>query len=190
MVPTHSPKPPGRSAALLLSAAVPVTQFSRFCNRLTEYGLLGLGTLMTLVVVSQVFCRYILNSSLFWSEELARYLLVWLTFLGTTVAYWRGLHPGVDLIYSRLGSKARLLNRLAIHLLCLFFFAIIIRYGVEFAYFVRMQTTPALALPKWIIFSIIPVSGALLSLHGIGMLLYELCPRQVQDEINQRLRNG
>ncbi len=187
MLPLIPSEPRGRSISLLALLALQTARFSSFCNRLTEHSLLGLGSLMTLVVVSQVFCRYVLNSSLFWSEELARYLLVWLTFLGAAVAYWRGMHPGVDLIYSRLGSQAKLFNRLLVHLLCLFFFFIIIRYGIEFAYFVRLQTTPALMLPKWIIFSIIPASGLLLSLHGLAMLLFELCPGKVQDEIKTRI---
>jgi hypothetical protein len=56
-------------------------------NSWIEYLLFGLGFTMTVVVAVQVFFRYVLNQSLFWSEELARYLLVWLSFLGASVAY-------------------------------------------------------------------------------------------------------
>ncbi len=58
----------------------PLERLSTSCNRYTEGFLLLLGLTMAAVVILQVFCRYILNYSLFWSEELARFLLVWLTF--------------------------------------------------------------------------------------------------------------
>ena len=126
---------------------------------------------MTVIVILQVFCRYALNHSLFWSEELARYLLVWLTFTGATVAYYRNMHPGVDVLFKRLQRKNRRRLRLLVHLVSLIFFLIIIWYGSSFAYFIRAQTTPALALPKWLVFSIIPLSGLLFTLHGAAFLL-------------------
>jgi len=67
-------------------------------NRSIEYFISGLGFSMSILVAVQVFCRYVLNSSLFWSEELARYMLVWISFFGATVAYYRNLHPGVDVL--------------------------------------------------------------------------------------------
>jgi hypothetical protein len=80
----------------------PLDRFSRRTNAVVEQSLLGLGILMIGVVAAQVFFRYVLNHSLFWSEELARYILVWLTFLGASVAYRRGVHPRIDLFVSRL----------------------------------------------------------------------------------------
>jgi TRAP-type C4-dicarboxylate transport system permease small subunit len=47
-------------------------------------------------------------------------------------------------------------------------------FGVKFSYFVRLQISPALYLPKWIIFSIIPISGLILLIHGLAFLFSEL----------------
>ena len=143
-------------------------------NFFAERSLLFLGLTMAAVVISQVFCRYIFNHSLFWSEELARYLLVWLTFLGASVAYQRDMHPGVDFLYSRMPMRFKRYSRLLIHILSLALFSVMIWYGCKFAYFVKAQTTPALSLPKWSIFSIIPISGMLLFLHATAKLLQEL----------------
>lgn len=148
-------------------------KLSLACNRITEHSLLLLGCAMSAIVIAQVFCRYILNHSLFWSEELARYILVWLTFLGCCVAYYRGMHPGITFLYRRMPERFRKISRIVILVISLFFFWIMIWYGSQFAFFVRAQTTPALSLPKWIIFSIIPISGAILTLHAIAMLLGE-----------------
>ena len=146
----------------------------RRINAAMEYGLAGMGLLMAAIVAVQVFCRYVLNHSLFWSEEVARFLLVWLTFLGATVAYYRGAHPGVDALYNRLPASAQKACRVGVHLLSLAFFAVMTLYGVRFAYFVRLQITPALSLPKWLPFAVIPCSGAVLALHALAFLLREL----------------
>jgi TRAP-type C4-dicarboxylate transport system permease small subunit len=152
-------------------------RISLACNRYTERSLLVLGLTMSVIVIAQVFCRYVLNHSLFWSEELARYILVWLTFLGSSVAYFRGMHPGINIIYRRLPAQMRRLVKILVLLLSLVFFMIMIWYGAQFSFFVRAQTTAALTLPKWIIFSIIPVSGAILSLHTVAMLTGEISRR-------------
>lgn len=144
------------------------------CNRFTERSLLVLGLAMSVIVIAQVFSRYILNHSLFWSEELARYILVWLTFLGSCVAYYRGMHPGINLIYRRLPRHLKRISKILVLLLSLVFFSVMIWYGFQFSFFVRLQTTAALSLPKWTIFSIIPISGIILSLHAVAMLSKEI----------------
>ena len=149
-------------------------RISRTINNWVEYVLFGLGFAMSVVVAIQVFCRYVLNYSLFWSEELARYLLVWLTFLGASVAYRRNLHPGIDIVYARMTASFRRLISIVIQGISMVLFGIMIIYGVQFSYFVRLQISPALYLPKWIIFSIIPISGLVFMIHGITFLLYEI----------------
>jgi len=149
-------------------------KLSLACNRLTERSLLVLGVAMSAIVIAQVFCRYILNHSLFWSEELARYILVWLTFLGTCAAYYRGMHPGINLFSKRLPARLKHVAKIIVLLMSIAFFWVMIWYGIQFALFVKLQTTAALALPKWIIFAIIPVSGIILTLHALAMLFSEI----------------
>jgi TRAP-type C4-dicarboxylate transport system permease small subunit len=61
-----------------------------------------------------------------------------------------------------------------VHVASLALFAVMIVYGCQFAYFVRLQISPALYLPKWIILSIIPLSGAILMVHGLTFLKAEI----------------
>ena len=151
-----------------------VERLSASCNRYAERTVFVIGLTMTIIVIVQVFSRYVLNHSLFWSEEMARYLLVWLTFLGASVAYYRGMHPGINLFQQRFSRHLKNRLRIIVHIFSLAFFAVMIWYGTEFAYFVRLQTTPALSLPKWLVFAVIPASGALLALHAIVFLLRDL----------------
>ncbi len=142
-----------------------LADISRTINRAVEWSLAGLGLSMVVVVAAQVFCRYVLNHSLFWSEELARYLLVWLTFLGATVAYHRRAHPSIDILQARVGPKAGRAMAVAGYLAALMFFGVLTVYGLQFAHFVRAQISPALQIPKWIVMLALPLSGTILCLH-------------------------
>lgn len=148
-----------------------LNRLSSSVNQAVEYLLFVLGFSMALVVALQVFFRYVLNNSLFWSEELARFLLVWLTFLGASAAYRRGVHPGIDVFFSRMPTVMQRISMILVHLSSLFLFGVMIFFGCRFAWFVRSQISPALHMPKWIIMSIIPASGTLLAIHGLVFLL-------------------
>jgi TRAP-type C4-dicarboxylate transport system permease small subunit len=154
-----------------------IEAFARFNTRLgktVDSLLSALGISMAAIVTLEVFCRYLLNHSLFWAEELARYILVWLTFLGATAAYRRKAHPGIEILSSKMGPRLHRANTIFVHCISLSLFLVMIYYGINFSYFVRLQITPALSLPKWIIFAIIPVSGLVFVCHCLLFLLQDL----------------
>jgi TRAP-type C4-dicarboxylate transport system permease small subunit len=127
-----------------------------------------LGIIMTIVVASQVFSRYVLNHSLFWSEELARLILVWLTFFGATVAYYHGLHPGVDTVVKRLPENLKRITELISYLAGMVLFTVMVVWGAKFAWFVKLQVTPALNLPKWVVMAVVPVCGIIFLIHALA----------------------
>ncbi|MBU8849491.1 MAG: TRAP transporter small permease [Desulfobacterales bacterium] len=133
-----------------------------------------MGFTMAMIVAVQVFCRYVLNQSLFWSEELARFLLVWLTFLGASTAYYRKVNPGVDFLYAKLPQLLKKASSIFTHLSSMALFIVMVIYGCKFAWFVRLQISPALQIPKWIVLSIIPISGVILMIHAATLLISEL----------------
>lgn len=147
---------------------------SRRLNLWVEMLLSVLGLGMAAIVAAQVFARYVLNHSLFWSEELARYLLVWLTFLGASSAYHRGVHPGVDILFVRMPPGIRKSAAIIVHLAAMILFGVMIWFGCRFAYFVRLQISPALSLPKWALFGIIPVCGMIFMVHALACLAREM----------------
>ena len=151
-----------------------IRKASFLINQWIEYLLFGMGFTMALIVAVQVFCRYVLNQSLFWSEELARFLLVWLTFLGASSAYYRKVNPGVDFLYIKLPIVLKKTSSILTHLASMALFIVMTVYGCKFAWFVRMQISPALQIPKWIILSIIPISGVILMIHAATFLFTEL----------------
>ncbi len=134
----------------------------------------SMGMAMAAIVGAQVFSRYVLNHSLFWSEELARVLLIGLTFFGATVAYYRKAHPGVDGVYRRLPPLGRKWADILVTVSGIGLFWIMIIRGIEFSWFVRLQITPALGLPKWVVLGLVPVSGLVFMIHGLSFLFQDI----------------
>ena len=146
---------------------------SQALNRRVKGVVCAMGMVMALVVAVQVVARYAFNHSLFWSEELARFLLIWLSFLGATVAYCHGVHPGVDSLVRRLPERWRTAAALLSFLAGAVLFTVMVVSGTQFAWFVRLQIFPATGIAKWIIMMVVPVSGVIFLVHclaGMGRL--------------------
>ena len=73
-----------------------------------EFILVACLTSMVIMVLGNVVLRYTLNSGIDISEEMSRYLFVWLTFIGAVVVMREHLHLGVDMLVGKFGRKGRL----------------------------------------------------------------------------------
>ena len=73
-------------------------RFDRWLGALESAVLAALVALITAVTFAQVFARYVLSSPLIWSEELARYLFVWIVLIGAAAAVRLNEHFGLDLL--------------------------------------------------------------------------------------------
>ena len=91
----------------------------RYCQLLSVLMVIGLA-LMVVLVFTNVVMRYAFNSGITMSEELSRWLFVWVTFLGAIVAMHEGAHLGSDMLVSRLSVRGKKLCLLLGHLLMLF----------------------------------------------------------------------
>lgn len=122
---------------------------------------------MVFVVSLQVFSRYALAHSLSWSEECARYTLVWITFLGAAVGVKRKVHIGIDYFVSKLPKKFQQKIALLNIFLTALFSGIVLKEGFSF---VRQtlelgQRSPAMNVPMAVVYSVIPFSGVLMIFH-------------------------
>ncbi len=148
-----------------------VSYCSGQANRAVEWFLFVIGFGMAMLIGVQVFCRYGLNHSLFWSEEIGRICLVWISFLGASAAYKRKAHIGIDVVVSRLPERAARGCELVVLLLSSVFFVILVVYGIAFIRFVWGQKTAALGINQGIPYMALPLSGALFLLHTLDRML-------------------
>lgn len=129
---------------------------------------------MIVVFIAVVF-RYALNSPLTWSDELATYLLVIITFFGSYVALREKMLAKIDLLVDRLPRKPRLVTRFIAYLMSLSLLIAIVCVGSQLAFspVVMKQTTPSMQLPMFWFFLIIPAS-AILMINHILIQAYDL----------------
>lgn len=136
-------------------------------NRLMEGLLLVAGVAIAIILFAQVLARY-MGASLSWSEEVGRYLLVSITFLGATVAYKRANFIGLAGFGARLGpTMERAIVRL-LQLLTLACFGLITWFGVFYTLNAWEQTSTAVQMPMSIPLSVIPLSGLVFLLHVLA----------------------
>ena len=121
--------------------------------------------LMTLDVLWGVFTRYALGSQASWSEELARFLLIWIGILGAAYASGQKMHLAIDLLSPKLSnSNAKRVNLLIKGLIMFFAFLVLVVGGMRLIYISQVlgQTSPALRLPMSIVYGVVPISGLLI----------------------------
>lgn len=123
-------------------------------------GAVGMATLMG-VVMAQIVCRFFLGFSLVWSEELARVLLVWITFLFAAVALERGEIIAVDSLVNVLPRGVRVIAILVGGAVSLWVVYLLIRTGIRYAEFNAGQVIPALQFSRFWVYLAVPVGLAL-----------------------------
>ncbi|MBF7084063.1 TRAP transporter small permease [Desulfallas sp. Bu1-1] len=114
---------------------------------------------MTIVVFLQVFFRFVVKGSLPWSEELARYLMVWATFIGAGLAAADNAHIGVEFFVKLFGPKASKFFLTIAYLIVLFTSLALLNYSfiiIQYQ-FATGQLSPAMAIPMTIPYLALPV---------------------------------
>lgn len=127
--------------------------------------------LLAMTLTLQVVCRYLLGAALTWSEEFARYGLVWITFLGGSVAVKKGAHMGVEALVNALSPKVRKIVQL-FTLLCVMGFLVIATIkGGQLALFNMKQHSPAMGVPMGLVYFAIPTGCLIMLLHATEELI-------------------
>ncbi|MDB6180947.1 TRAP transporter small permease [Paracoccus fistulariae] len=120
---------------------------------------------MSVVVGWNVFARYALPSAPPWADEVARYTMIWITFLGAGLALREGAHAAIANAQEALPGPAQRGIRILILLIMFGFFAYMVWVGIDYMNRMSVQKSAALRVPmKWV-YAAIPVGFVLMIIH-------------------------
>ena len=129
---------------------------------------------MTVVIFLQVVMRYIFMSPFSWSEEMARYLLVWISCLGSAYAVRKGMHIGIAFVKERFPIRARVLLTISSHVIVIAFFFFCLYHGWIDSIEEWTQRSPAMQMPMTFPKMAIPVGFGLMVLFNLELLIEDL----------------
>ena len=135
------------------------------------HALVFLMALMTLDVLWGVFTRYALGAQADWSEELARFLLIWIGLLGAAYATGQHKHLAIDLLQPQLSpSQQPRIGRAIRLLVTLFAFAVLVVGGSRLMYITQTlgQLSAALRIPMYLVYAVLPLSGLLVMYYQLS----------------------
>lgn len=142
-----------------------------FLQTWMQRAMMGIIALMLFMTFYQVVSRYVFHQSLSYSEELARYLFVWMVFLGLPVVARQGGHMAVGVLASRLQGGALRFMKVVALLLSLAFMVIMTWQGYRMIILSSWQTSPALGLRMSAVYWVIPFGCGVMVLNQLVELL-------------------
>lgn len=125
--------------------------------------------IVTAVLFANVVLRYFFHSGLHWSDEFVRYFMIWIAFIGVSLGIRKDKLMAVDLIYNYSGPLQKCVIKFINNILGAVFGILLCYYGVQSVGTMSgsAQVSPALEMPMYIFYIVIPLSGALMTLEFI-----------------------
>jgi TRAP-type C4-dicarboxylate transport system permease small subunit len=125
-------------------------------------------SVMLVVIFAQVVSRYVFNWTPEWSEELARYLFVWVVFIGSALIMGESGHLAVQFVPNHFkGTAAGKFLEIVINLSGYVFILILLTQGAKMTRVMTFQMSPGMEIPMSWVYAVIPLSSALMLLYLI-----------------------
>lgn len=127
----------------------------------------GLLLTMTLAIFFAVTERFFIQTGVTWLEELARYLSVWATFIGSALAAKKGAHIGIEAFVQILPEKFRQKEQLIVYAICMLFSLLVFGTGISFLcrLIETNQLSPALRINVAWAYAAVPIGCCLMAVH-------------------------
>ncbi len=143
----------------------------RTLGRAIDVALIAIAGFLAVLVFYNVIARYILRSSLYWSDELETILLVWSTFLGTVAAFRYKAHLAITEIINRVPPRVRYIIEIYTHVAILIFVVLLVVYGTSISVGMMKMLTMGLEIPYGYVYAAMPVSGVFLLLFVLESIM-------------------
>lgn len=143
---------------------------------------------MFAVVSTVVIARYIFNEGIFWGEELARYLMIYMALLGAAVALRTDQHPRLTIVLLMLPPRWQRIVAMLTKLLLLVAILVLFWQGLDIALEEGVMRTPSLRITYFWVFLALPLGAAAMFIQLIAMQFLPPALEVVEDsvpEVNQ-----
>ncbi len=147
-----------------------MNKFIKGIDLIIEKLLMVLMVLIVITVSWQVFSRYLLQAPSSTSEEIARFILIWISMIGSVYCYRTKAHLGLNILTNKLAPKQQKNAEFFSHVAVFIFSVFVLVIGgcklVNLSYH-PVQVSPALSLPMGLIYLALPISGLLLCFYAV-----------------------
>lgn len=148
-------------------------KITSFLELISKYFLTASLGIMTVITLIEVFRRYFLGLSFPWAEELVRYLLIWVTFVGGSIAFKKGTLVFMDLFINYLSKRKKQILHIIMNLIVISFLVIILVLSIDYTFSpsIMLQKSTGLKLPMFIPYLAIPTGFMLMIIFSVENLV-------------------
>lgn len=150
-------------------------------NGLVKWICIGASGGVFLLAMAQIVFRYLLKISAPWTEEAARYLMIWMALLAAGLAFQKGEHFNFDIIASRLKPRSQSILGLLTNFLAFLFLLCPVIWGIPQAKLGFFTLSPGLQITMFLPYLALPVGGAIMVLN-LWFHSYTLYKQMSQEE--------
>ena len=149
----------------------------KIIDRILEILLIVILSILVLDVIWQVASRYLLASPSKFTDELAGFLLMWVSLFGAAWVTGKNQHMAINLLERKLKGQNRMIIRLIINLIIILFAVFVFLVGGTWFVYTRFhlgQISPALELPLGYVYLVLPLSGLFILYYSIDNTINEM----------------
>jgi len=143
----------------------------KILDQFIEISVVLIFILMVIVGGLQVFNRFIMNQSLSWGEEFQKFAHIWLIFLTIPIAYQRGAHIGMQVLFNKFSVSIQKILTFCFNLIWLTLAFIIVRYTIVIMKVTATQTSAGLGIQMSYVYSGMVIGGIYLLILSLRELI-------------------
>ena len=146
-----------------------LSTFDRALIRVNRWAVIAILAAMAVMVFANVALRFLTDHSILWVEEVSRYLMIWLTFLGAGIVLRYGAHIGIDTLQERFPRQRRAIRAVDLRAAARRSSRRWCGSASRYAMLTWGQTTPVMQIPIGAVYLAMPIGFALMIVHLLLM---------------------
>jgi len=143
-------------------------------DRIARFICFPMSVTFVVVILIQVFFRYVLKSPIEWYLEVVEISYMWALFMGISIAFKTGSHIQFIFLFNAVNPKLQRVVSFSCQLLSVVFFLFIVIYGFRFFSFSRNYMMPTIEISQQWKFLCVPLSGLIMLFHSLELVFGSL----------------